>query len=229
MTNTLEKEQKFAAGMCFYKLFWIFLFGCIFGAYYEQILNMVIHYNYHHEIVWQLRRGVIYGPISPIYGMGAVLLISILGRKKRSDWQTVFYGALLGGGFEYLISFLQEMFLGTVSWDYTNEFLNINGRTTIPFAFVWGLLSLVLVKLVYPTLSNIVESLPKKFGTILTRILILLLALDFTISWGALIRQLFRHNGYPPITIVDKFFDKYYPDEVLKKSYTNMKIIEVEK
>lgn len=229
MTNTLEKEQKFAAGMCFYKLFWIFLFGCIFGAYYEQILNMVIHYNYHHEIVWQLRRGVIYGPISPIYGMGAVLLISILGRKKRPDWQTVFYGALLGGGFEYLISFLQEMFLGTVSWDYTNEFLNINGRTTIPFAFVWGLLSLVLVKLVYPTLSNIVESLPKKFGTILTRILILLLALDFTISWGALIRQLFRHNGYPPITIVDKFFDKYYPDEVLKKSYTNMKVIEVKK
>ena len=54
-------KKKFAEGMCFYKLFWIFLFGCVFGAYYEQILNMVIHYNYHHEIVWQLRRGVIYG------------------------------------------------------------------------------------------------------------------------------------------------------------------------
>ena len=225
-----EKEtKKFAEGRCFYKFFWIFLFGCIFGAYYEQILNLVIHYNYHHEIVWQLRRGVIYGPISPIYGAGAVLMIGILGRKKRPDWQIVLYSALLGGGFEYLVSFLQETFLGTVSWDYTNEFLNINGRTTIPFAIVWGLLGLVLVKVFYPTISNIIESLPKKFGTILTRFLIFLLILDFTISWGALVRQIFRHNGYEPITFVGEFFDTYYPDEVLKKSYTNMKVIEVKK
>ena len=220
-------KKKFAEGMCFYKLFWIFLFGCVFGAYYEQILNMVIHYNYHHEIVWQLRRGVIYGPISPIYGAGAVLLIWVLGRKKRADWQTILYGALLGGGFEYLISFLQETFLGTVSWDYTNEILNINGRTTIPFAIVWGLLALALVKLIYPAISNIVEGMPYKFGKILTNILIVLLALDMAISWGALARQIFRHNGYPAVTFVGEFFDKYYPDEVLKKSYTNMKVIEV--
>ena len=159
------ENKKFASGMCFYKMFWIFLVGCVFGAYYEEILNLVIHFHYHHELVWQLRRGVIYGPISPIYGMGAVLMIAILGRKKRPDYQTIFYGALLGGGFEYLISFLQETFLGTVSWDYTNEFLNINGRTTIPYAFVWGLLALLLVKVVYPLISNIVESFHIKFGT----------------------------------------------------------------
>lgn len=226
---SVEKSEKtrFAQGMCFYKLFWIFLFGCIFGAYYEEILNLVVHYNYHKELVWQLRRGVIYGPISPIYGMGALLMVMVLGRKERPDWKTFLYGALLGGGFEYLISFLQEMFLGTVSWDYTSEFLNINGRTTIPFAFVWGLLAVVLVKIFYPSISAIVESLPKKFGKILTNILIVLVSLDFIISWGALIRQIFRHNGYAPITIVGEAFDKYYPDEVLKKSYTNMKVIEV--
>jgi len=229
MTNQTQTKPKFAEGMCFYKIFWVFLIGCVFGAYYEEILNLVVHYNYHHELVWQLRRGVIYGPISPIYGGGAVLMIILLGRKERPDWQTFLYGALIGGGFEYLISFLQEMFLGTVSWDYTNEFLNINGRTTIPFAFVWGLLALVLVKIVYPSISAIVESLPIKFGRILTNILIVLLALDFTISWGALFRQIFRQNGYPPYTIVGEFFDTYYPDEVMKKSYTNMVVIEVKK
>ncbi len=226
----MKKEaKKFAEGMCFYKLFWIFLFGCIFGAYYEEILNLVIHYHYHHEFVWQLRRGVIYGPISPVYGMGAVLMIGILGRKERPDWKNFLYGALLGGSFEYLISFLQETFLGTVSWDYTNEFLNINGRTTIPYAFVWGLLALVLVKIFYPSISGIIGALPKKFGKIITNILIVLLSLDFIISWGALARQKLRHNGYKPITIIGTFFDEKYPDEVLKESYTNMVIIEVEK
>lgn len=223
------KKEVFAKGMCFYKLFWIFLFGCIFGAYYEEILNLVIHYHYHHEFVWQLRRGVIYGPISPIYGMGAVLMIGLLGRKEREDWKTILYGALLGGAFEYLISFLQETFLGTVSWDYSKEFLNINGRTTIPYALVWGLLALVLVKIFYPSISGIVESLPIKFGKILTHILILLLSLDFIISWGALFRQMFRHNGCAPVTIIGEFFDKYYPDEILKESYTNMVIIEANK
>ena len=227
-SNTKPKK-KFAERFCFYKIFWIFLFGCIFGAYYEEILNLVIHYHYHHEFVWQLRRGVIYGPISPIYGFGAVLMVLGLCRKKRPDWQTFLYGALIGGSFEYLISFLQETFLGTVSWDYTNELLNINGRTTIPFMIVWGLLAVVLVKIFYPTLSNIIESLPEKFGKVVTWILIVLLFFDFAISWGALVRQMFRHNGYPPLTIVGEFFDEHYPDEVLKESYTNMVIIEVEK
>ncbi len=229
MTKETNNPHKFAEGMCFYKLFWIFLFGCIFGAYYEEILNLVLHYHYHHELMWQLRRGVIYGPISPVYGMGAVLMIGILGRKERPDWKTILYGALLGGSFEYAISFLQETFLGTVSWDYTNEFLNINGRTTIPYALVWGLLALVLVKIFYPSISGIVEALPQKFGKILTNVLIVLLVLDFAISWGALFRQMFRHNGYPPFTFVGEFFDEHYPDEVLKESYTNMVVIEVEK
>ena len=226
LTNVAPKK-KFAEGMCFYKVFWIFLFGCVFGAYYEEILNLVVHYHYHHEVVWQLRRGVIYGPISPIYGFGAVLMILALGRKKRPDWQTLLYGGLIGGGFEYIVSFLQETFLGTVSWDYTNELLNINGRTTIPFMIVWGLLAVVLVKIVYPTISSIVESLPEKFGKILTNILIVLLTIDFAVSWGALIRQQLRYNGVPPFTVVGEFFDKYYPDEVLKESYANMVVIEV--
>ncbi len=228
MENTKE-NTKFASGRCFYKFFWIFLFGCVFGAYYEELLNLFMHYHFTHELVWQLRRGVIWGPISPVYGFGAIIMIGIIGRKKKKDWQILLEGALLGGSFEYLISFLQETFLGTVSWDYSNEILNINGRTTIPFAIVWGLLALVLVKFFYPTISNIVESFPKKFGKILTNILIVLLAFDFTISWGAVIRQSFRQNGYPAVTFVGKFFDNYFSDDVLKKSYTNMKVIEVKR
>lgn len=223
------QNEKFAEGLCFKKLFWIFLLGSIFGAYYEQILNLFIHYHYHHELVWQLRRGVIYGPISPIYGAGAVLFIVMLGRKEKTNFKIFIEGALLGGFFEYIVSFLQETFLGTISWDYSQEFLNINGRTTIPYMIVWGLLAYLLIKVVYPILSNLIESFPRKFGTIFTNILLVLLILDFSISWGALVRQTFRHMGHEPITFVGKFFDQHYGDEVLRKYYTNMKIIEVSK
>ena len=225
----MAKEKKFAEGFCFYKLFWVFLSGCVFGAYYEELLNLVIHYHYHHEWVWQLRRGVIYGPISPIYGVGALLMVLVLGRKERPDWKTFFYGSVLGGTLEYFMSFFQEMFLGTVSWDYTNDFLNIHGRTTIPYAIVWGLLSLVLIKIFYPAISSVVESFPRKFGKILTNTLIIIIILDFFLSWGAILRQTFRHNGIKPISFIGEFFDTYYPDEFLEKTANNTVVIEVDK
>ena len=115
----METKKRYAEGICFPKLFWLFFLGSIFGAYYEQILNLFIHYHYHHEFVWQLRRGVIYGPISPVYGMGAVLFTILLLRKPKSNFKTFLHGALIGGFFEYIISFLQETFLGTISWDYS--------------------------------------------------------------------------------------------------------------
>ena len=223
------EEKKFASGMCFYKLFWVFLFGSLFGNYYEEILTLVVHYHYYHEFIWQLKRGVMYGPISPIYGFGALLMILILARNKRNDWKTFFYGALIGGSFEYLCSFFQEKILGTVSWDYTDEFLNIQGRTTIPFAFVWGLLALVMVKIFYPSISSIIEDLPVKFGKYLTNMLIVLLCLDIFVSWGSLFRQVFRQNGYQPVTVVGKFFDKYYTDDVIRKKQENMTTFEARK
>lgn len=225
----MKQEKRFAEGICFWKLFWIFLIGSIFGAYYEQILNLFVHYHYHHELVWQLRRGVIYGPISPIYGAGAVLFTILLMRQEKTSTKIFFQGALIGGAFEYLISFLQETFLGTISWDYSGEFLNINGRTTIPYMIVWGLLALLFARVVYPLISHIIENFPKSFGRHFSKVLLILLILDFVISWGALFRQMFRHKGMEPITFVGEFFDKHYGDEVLKKYYTNMKVIEVSK
>lgn len=225
----MDKEKKFAEGISFWKLFWIFLIGSIFGAYYEQILNLFVHYHYHHELVWQLRRGVIYGPISPIYGAGAVLFAVLLLRKKKTNFQIFLEGALIGGAFEYIISFLQQTFLGTVSWDYSNEFLNINGRTTIPYMIVWGLLALLFAKVIYPLISHFIESLPQSFARVFSTVLLVLLIFDFCISWGALFRQMFRLRGYEPISFVGRFFDEHYNDEVLKRYYTNMKIIEVSK
>ncbi len=218
-------NQKFAQGICFYKLFWIFLIGSIFGTYYEQILHLVSHYYQYHEFEWVLRRGVIYGPISPVYGAGAVLYTLLLMKKEHSDFGIFLKGALIGGGFEYGISFLQETFLGTVSWNYKGRFLNINGRTTIPYMMVWGLIALVFARILYPFLSRCIESFPVSFGVSFTKILIVLLCVDFFISWGALFRQQFRHKGYEPITFLGEFFDQHYDDEMLRKYYTNMQFV----
>lgn len=217
-----KNTKVFAQGICFYKLFWIFVIGCVFGAYYEEILNCVKVFLKTGTFIWELRRGVVYGPFSPIYGAGAVLLTALLARKSRPWSKTFLYGALLGGGFEYLISFLQETFIGTISWDYSEQFLNINGRTTIPIMIFWGILTLVFIQWIYPWLSKWIEKIPYHIGVTVTIICAILLSFDMLISWSALIRQNLRRNNVPAYTVVGEFFDRHYPDEFLEKFYPNM-------
>lgn len=222
MSSKKNNTKLFAEGYCGKKLFLIFVIFSIFGALYEQILNLVKVYFTTGDIVWSLRRGVIYGPFSPIYGLGAVLFVYFLIRPNYSKLKTFIYGSLLGGALEYIISFLQEIFTNTISWDYSNHFLNINGRTTIPFIICWGLLTLIFAKYIYPFVSNLIEKIPVNIGNIVFYSLLIFLVIDMFISWTALIRSAMRREDIKPITSLGEFYDKVYSDKVLAKTFPNM-------
>ena len=218
----MKKNKVFALGLCFNKLFYIFIIGSIIGSYYEQLLYLFQVYFSKGQIVWSLRRGVIYGPFNVIYGFGAVLMVYLLCRKEKKWYKTLIAAGLIGGSFEYLISFLQEIFIGCVSWDYSDKILNINGRTTVPIMIIWGIAGLFLVKILYPFISNMIEKIPYNIGNILTKIFAIFMIFNMTISWGALIRQTLRKNEIKPFTFVGEFFDNYYDDTFLKKYFPNM-------
>ncbi len=219
-------DRIFAKGLSKEKLFWIFVIFCIFGNYYEQILNFIVHLYNERIVIWENRRGVIYGPFSPIYGGGAVVILLFLGKnyKNRKNYITFLCGALLGGTFEYIIGFLQETFVGTTSWDYSHKFMNINGRTSLSAMLCWGAITLVFMKFVYPNLSKAIEKIPYKLGKLLTKTVAIFLYIDMIVSWSALLRQTMRRNEIGPFTPVGRFYDTYYTDEVLKVVFPNMEV-----
>lgn len=214
--------MRFAKGLCFEKLFLIFVLGCIFGAYYEELLNFFRVLFTTGKITWVYRRGLLYGPFSPIYGAGILLVTNFFVNKNLSRFKTFSYIALLGGAFEYLINYLQEYFMGTSSWNYSKQFLNLNGRTTIPIMVIWGIMGVIYVYYLYPKISKFIENIPIKFGTIFTRILFILLTINMFLTFTALGRQTLRNKNIKPYTIVGKIYDKIYTDEYLKKRFSNM-------
>ena len=216
-----SKKCVFAKGYSFKKLFFIFVIGSIIGVLYEEILNTVKIYLATGDIVWELRRGVIYGPFNPLYGLGAVLVVYLLVRPNYSNIKTFIYGGLLGGTLEYSISLLQEIFTHTTSWDYSNHFLNIGGRTTIPFLIAWGIFTLIFAKIIYPYLSKWIEKIPINIGNIIFYILLIFLIIDMFISWTALFRGAMRKSDIEPITPIGRLYDKIYPDSVLSKHFPN--------
>ena len=133
----------------FGKCVFAYVLGGVVGTVWETVLN----YCKGNGFVYC--NGSIFTPINFVYGFGALVIWIFLANSNRKPYMTYIYGAIGGGIVEYLLNFLEEKILGARSWDYSNEFLNINGRTTIPFMLFWGLLCLAVVYGVYNPLAKI--------------------------------------------------------------------------
>lgn len=212
----MKQKEVFAKGVCFKKALWIFLVGSIFGVIMETIIS------YFQYGAFESRRGLIYGPLNPVYGFGAVIFMIFL-VKYKNPLKVFFGGMLLGGGFEYFCSLIQEVIFGTTSWDYSAYAFNIDGRTSLSIMICWGLIALLFVFVIYPPISKLIEKLPIRIGNILSILLIIFLLLDCAISITACLRQTERSKGIEPSNKVETFLDKHFPDERLNAIFENAK------
>lgn len=190
------------------------MIGSVFGYVAEMLYSLV----YTRTLVF--RQGLLYGPFVQVYGFGAIayyLLVS----KIREPKQVFFAGMLMGGILEYLCSFFQEIFFGTVSWDYTNLFLNVNGRTCLLYCLYWGIIGVVYLKLFFPLFEKIDIIWERNKGKWLTGILFVFLLFDVIISCMAATRQDERRKQIAPKNAVDVFLDETYPDEFMDRIYNN--------
>ena len=62
-----------------------------------------------------------------------------------------------GAAVEYFGSLVQERCFGTLSWDYSQDFLNLGGRVSLQTALVWGALGLLFVWLAFPSISRLLQ------------------------------------------------------------------------
>lgn len=214
-----SKNKVFAKGLCFSKVFIFFLLGCLFGSLFEEI----IYFFQYGE--WTKRYDLIYGPFSTLYGFGVVLYLVILQERdhKRGIIKTFIYCALLGGVAEYIASLFLELFLNIKFWDYSNMFLNFGGRTSIPVMIIWGIEGTILLKLIYPFLSKLIEKIPFKVGRIVCILLLILIILDIIVSYSAFIRMIYRNKGSAPKTKIGEIYDQIYNDDFMYQRFPILK------
>lgn len=96
------------------------------------------------------KRGFLFGPICPIYGYGAVILILFLTKYKKSSIKLFVIASIVFSLFEYYTSFILDAMFGANWWDYSNEFFNLNGRISIFFSFVWGIAAILFLNHIHP-------------------------------------------------------------------------------
>ncbi|WP_024615092.1 putative ABC transporter permease [Clostridium sp. Ade.TY] len=200
-----------------YKLIWIFMIGSVLG-YAIEMLWCFIRNGY-----FQSRQGLLYGPFSPVYGIGCVLCTILLYKIAKWDGFIIFLiSAVLGGFFEYTCSLVQQKMVGTISWDYTSKALSINGRTSIEYCVFWGILGLFFIKEVYPWFNKIINHFSNKTIKICTYIFIIIMVPNIILSALAVRREVARINHVKADNAIDRFLDEHYPNSYLKKVYPNM-------
>lgn len=197
-------------------IFWVFIIGSLIGYGVETIVAIIQNGHF------ASRQGLLYGPLIPVYGVGLVAYYLVISKiKDKSNLKIFIITMILGGIVEYLFSFFQEKLFGTVSWDYSNLWFNINGRTSLLHCIYWGTGGVLFVKYVYPFIEKIINKLNLLAVKHITVILIVLLAFDVGISCIASSRQKERVEGIAASSNLDRFCDEHYPDSVMDYIYSN--------
>ena len=214
----MSKSSKFNE---IFKVFIIFMIGSILGYVVEMIVAFVQNGHF------VSRQGLLYGPFTPVYGIGILVYYIFFKIVKNRNKKIVFISSMILGGItEYLCSYIQEKAFGTVSWDYSNWLFNINGRTTLIHCTYWGLAGLLYVSYIEPLIPKIEEVVRNHKVKIMATSVAIFMVFNVAISSMAAIRQKERQENIAANSKIDVFLDNTYPDEYMDEVFENQKRVE---
>src|SRR5574344_3159072 len=102
-----------------------------------------------------VKRGMLYGPICPIYGFGGIIMLWLY--PWRDTWFKLFFASMfLTSVLEYFVSWLLERLFHAKWWDYSKNPFNLNGRVCLLNSILFGLLGIAEWHYIEPFVYNIV-------------------------------------------------------------------------
>ena len=114
--------------------------------------------------------GFLYGPITPIYGIGAILIIlmnkNFISKLKINKFfiiilQFIIFTVVLTL-LEFIGGFLLKELLNIELWNYTDKEYNIGKYTSLDLAIVWGIVSVLFIYVIHPFINRFIKKIPKK-------------------------------------------------------------------
>ena len=129
-----------------------------------------------------INRGFLNGPICPVYGFGALIVIFFLDNHQDSIIEIFMYGLILTSILEYTTGYLLETIFNTTWWDYSDEKYNLKGRVCIKNSILFGLMSVILMEVIHKIILNLVASIPLLLIIFLVASSIVLLVIDLSFT-----------------------------------------------
>lgn len=202
----------------FFHVFWIFIVCSIGGLILETIWFLFAHGQL------ESRAGLVWGPFSPIYGVGGVLMtLAVNYLDSACDLAVYAITGGVGALFELVAGWFWKNAFGIVAWDYSWRKYNIGGYRCLWVALIWGVAG-VLWKHALPIVRNFVDSFSPRAQRWITAACAVFMALDIAVTLTSFSCWYDRQAGEEPESTVQVYFAEHYGDDFMAERFETMTI-----
>ena len=129
-----------------------------------------------------VNRGFLNGPVCPIYGFGMILVLFLLTPLQGSILLLYIGGVILPSALELVGGWLLYKVYHIRWWDYSDFPFNIGGYICLEFCLLWGVGTLVVMRIVHPVIASFVDMIPPFAGLVLMCVLYAVYAADVVVT-----------------------------------------------
>lgn len=148
------KETRKRTGILLANWFWYFMIYSCLGFLLEVAFARLTR-NPKRD-----RKCFYFLPLCPVYGLGALLILSVAPLLPHRPVLLALWSALAATLTEYAVSLFNERALGVAFWDYSHLPCNLGGRVCLLFSLFWCGLGLWVVYRVHPLVSTLTQAIP---------------------------------------------------------------------
>ena len=202
-----------------YQYIIIFLIASVLGLVIETV------YIYITFGILESRVGLVWGPFSPLYGVGAVVLTMVLWPlRKEPVWKIFLISAILGSCLEQLAGWSMETFAHAQSWTYLGLPDHITQWVAWRFVAMWGVLGVVWTRAIMPEMLYRIGEPASRRQVVVVTLLAAFIVLDVVMTVACFWRAGQRFEGVPPRNAFESYVDMHFDDQFIAKTFENMRI-----
>jgi uncharacterized membrane protein len=162
-----------AKAVDWYAVFFTFLCFCFIGWVIETSFMFLMDGHFVARGLFMLNGGWFGLPLITIYGFGGLLIIILFEKMRSHPIKLFLFGMISMTAFELAVSYLCDLLYGGPLWDY-GDFLNFEGRISVASSIVWGLLTVFVVRKIYPFIRKLYRKIARlKYHKIVLWLLII--------------------------------------------------------
>lgn len=130
-------------------------------------------------------RGFLRGPFLPLYGSGAIMML-VVAMPFRDNVIMVYLAGCIGATvLEYVTGIIMEVLFKVRYWDYSEYPFNFQGRVCLGTTLAWGLLTILLTRILHVPVEGMVLAIPNRALMGITLVITLIFFGDFALSFKA--------------------------------------------
>ena len=153
----------------------VFFLYCFLGWCFESTVVSVQQRHF-------VNRGFLRGPMLPIYGFGATILLHVSLPLYDKPAALFLASMVAATAFEYVVGVIMEKLFKVKYWDYSEHRFQFQGRICLQSSLCWGFLGLILARVIHPPVEWIVAGLPFAALVIVDILLTAAFASDVAVS-----------------------------------------------